>query len=285
MSSQGHAGRESRAQARRGPGCGMLCAGIILRAVIFLARAVEPCRSAVEACNRHDRGESWPGGAVPARLTAAQTGRHDCDRARSAAERGRTARVLDMGHGDSIALADANCATAYHLGRRRSGSTADLTVRWRAILSVMPLDGFVDTPVQRMETDARPKDQNEAHRRVRHLHGRGGWPGPGRWFDRSGLSASRGGRRACVAVFATLEMRPYANLILTRDVIGEDGAVVRPGRTNTAAEGSCGPGGASAQGPRWRASARRQGWAGRHSGGGHNAAMSIASPPSRRARM
>ena len=33
-----------------------------------------------------------------------------------------------------------------------------------------------------------------------------------------------------VAVFATLERRPYANMLLTKGVLGEDGAVVRPPR-------------------------------------------------------
>ncbi len=36
--------------------------------------------------------------------------------------------------------------------------------------------------------------------------------------------------RGCVAVFATLEVRPYANMILTKGVIAADGSVVRPER-------------------------------------------------------
>ena len=39
----------------------------------------------------------------------------------------------------------------------------DLVRAGRAVLSVMPLDGYVDAPVQRMEVDGRPKEQNEAH--------------------------------------------------------------------------------------------------------------------------
>jgi L-fucose mutarotase/ribose pyranase (RbsD/FucU family) len=36
--------------------------------------------------------------------------------------------------------------------------------------------------------------------------------------------------RACVAVLPTLERRPYANMILTKGVLCEDGAVLRPDR-------------------------------------------------------
>ena len=36
--------------------------------------------------------------------------------------------------------------------------------------------------------------------------------------------------RACVAVFATQERRPYANMILVKGVLATDGSVIRPER-------------------------------------------------------
>jgi L-fucose mutarotase len=63
--------------------------------------------------------------------------------------------LRDMGHGDSIVLADANFP-AHYLGPPSIRIDSDLTRAGRAILSVMPLDGFVDAPVRRMEVDGRP---------------------------------------------------------------------------------------------------------------------------------
>ena len=36
--------------------------------------------------------------------------------------------------------------------------------------------------------------------------------------------------RACVALFATQERRPYANMILVKGVLAQDGTVIRPER-------------------------------------------------------
>ena len=121
--------------------------------------------------------------------------------------------LRDMGHGDSVVLADANFP-AHYLGPPAIRIDSDAVRAGRAVLSVMPLDGFVDAPVRRMEADAR-KEPNVA----------GPWPMGSierfRFYEEA---------RACVAVFATLELRPYANFILTKGVIAPDGSVVRPER-------------------------------------------------------
>lgn len=68
-----------------------------------------------------------------------------------------------MGHGDELVLADTNFPsdsvarqTAFgELLRIGANSSAEAT---RAILSVMPLDGFVDQPALRMEVVGQPAE-------------------------------------------------------------------------------------------------------------------------------
>ena len=134
--------------------------------------------------------------------------------------------LRDMGHGDAVVLADANFP-AHYLGPPAIRIDSDLTSAGRAVLSVMPLDGFVDAPVRRMEADGRPREPNEAHREFAAMVEELAGPWPVGSVERFRFY---GEARACVAVFATLERRPYANMILTKGVIGADGAVVRPER-------------------------------------------------------
>ena len=134
--------------------------------------------------------------------------------------------LRDMGHGDSIVLADANFP-AHYLGPPAIRIDCDLVRAGRALLSVMPLDGFVDAPVQRMEIDGRPKELNDAHREFAAMVEEVAGPWPMGSIERFRFYEEA---RACVAVIATLERRPYANVILTKGVLGEDGAVVRPDR-------------------------------------------------------
>lgn len=135
--------------------------------------------------------------------------------------------LREMGHGDTLALTDANFPSHY-LGPPAIRLDADLTRAGRAVLSVMPLDGFIEAPVRRMQVDGRPADINEAHAEfkvmVEEVAG-ASWPMGSlerfRFYEET---------RACVAVVSTLERRPYANMILTKGVIGPEGEVVRPER-------------------------------------------------------
>ena len=156
--------------------------------------------------------------------------------------------LRDMGHGDSIALVDANFP-AHYLGPPAIRIDTDLVRAGRAVLSVMPLDGYVDAPVLRMEVDGRPKEPNEAHQAFAAMvqEVAGTWPMGSierfRFYEEA---------RGCVAVFATLERRPYANMILIKGVIAADGAVVRPERPSPPAAG---PAAVSAAQPSARATA------------------------------
>ena len=141
--------------------------------------------------------------------------------------------LREMGHGDSIVLADANFP-AHYLGPPAIRMDCDLIRAGRAILSVLPLDGFVEAPVRHMEVDGQPRQPNEAHREFAAMVAEvaGTWPIGSierfRFYEEA---------RSCVAVFATLERRAYANVILTKGVLGPDGSVVRAERRARPARG------------------------------------------------
>jgi L-fucose mutarotase len=89
-----------------------------------------------------------------------------------------------MGHGDDLVIADTNfpsdsIARQTALGRllRIDNVTAARAVK--AILSLMPLDGFVDHPARRMEIVGKPNEipavQAEVQREVDAAEGRA-WP-------------------------------------------------------------------------------------------------------------
>lgn len=131
--------------------------------------------------------------------------------------------LREMGHGDSIGLVDANFP-AHYLGPPAIRIDTDLVRAGRAVLSVMPLDGFVDAPLQRMEIDGQPRELNEAHRTFAAMveEVAGNWSMGSlerfRFYEEA---------RGCVAIFATLERRPYANMILTKGVLTPEGTVLR----------------------------------------------------------
>jgi L-fucose mutarotase len=72
---------------------------------------------------------------------------------------GALLRLLDeMGHGDVLALVDRNFP-AHRYGKPvfdLRGS--DIEAAGKAVLSVLPLDGFVDSPIVRMQIDGSPDE-------------------------------------------------------------------------------------------------------------------------------
>jgi L-fucose mutarotase len=140
---------------------------------------------------------------------------------------GETLAVLrDMGHGDSVALVDANFP-AHYLGPPVIRVDTDLVRAGRALLTVMPLDGYVDAPVLRMEVDGKPRELNDAHRAFAAMVEEVAGPWPMGSLERFRFYEEA---RNCACLFATLERRPYANVILVKGVIDAEGAVVRPDR-------------------------------------------------------
>jgi L-fucose mutarotase len=89
-----------------------------------------------------------------------------------------------MGHGDDVVICDTNfpadsVARQTVIGKllRIDGVSAPRVVR--AVLSVMPLDAFVDEPARRMEVVGKPKEipaiQSEVQKEIDAAEGRS-WP-------------------------------------------------------------------------------------------------------------
>lgn len=131
---------------------------------------------------------------------------------------GRLLKILDeMGHGDQLLLVDRNYPAA-STGRPvvRLGEVGVVRTM-AAILSVFPLDEFVEHPLERMEVDgdaARTTPEQDA---VLDL-ARSAHPRPIEWgvvprlnfYDRA---------RAAYAVVHTLEPQPWGCFILTKGVV------------------------------------------------------------------
>jgi L-fucose mutarotase len=92
--------------------------------------------------------------------------------------------LKSMGHGDDIVLCDTNfpadsVARDTKLGRLLRVDGADAPRVVRAVLSVMPLDSFVDHPARRMEVVGKPHEipgvQAEVQGEIDRAEGRS-WP-------------------------------------------------------------------------------------------------------------
>ena len=129
-----------------------------------------------------------------------------------------------MGHGDEIVVADANfpaASVAAHtvLGEPLTiGASTPRAVE--AVLSVMPLDSFVDHPVARMEvvgdSNAEPEVQAEVAALIRRI----GAPGRIASIERHAFYERA---REAFCVLQTTERRFYGCIVLKKGVIGPDG--------------------------------------------------------------
>jgi L-fucose mutarotase len=130
---------------------------------------------------------------------------------------GELLKILDeMGHGDVLVIADRNFPS-YSRGLPVVSVAAGSVDVVKAVLSVFPLDTFVDRPLARMGSDADPDAQNEVQSAVAALatvvHGSAVEVEaiPRRdFYPRADLG---------YAVIHTLETAPFCNFLLTKGVI------------------------------------------------------------------
>ncbi|MGN6666054.1 MAG: RbsD/FucU family protein [Trinickia sp.] len=127
-----------------------------------------------------------------------------------------------MGHGDELVICDANfpaesVARATVLGKLLRMDGVDSARAVRAVLSVMPLDTYVEAPAMRMEVvgdpQALPMVQREAQAEVDHAEGR---PVPFAPIERHAFYARA---RKAYCVIATGEARGYGCFIFSKGVI------------------------------------------------------------------
>jgi L-fucose mutarotase len=131
---------------------------------------------------------------------------------------GELLKILDeMGHGDDLILADRNFPS-FSAGKPVVSLGEVTTTRAaRAILSVFPLDTFVDQPLGRMEAENDASLVLEAHTEVLDV----ATPAHGAHLDfevipRFDFYARS---RSAFAVVKTLDIRPYACFVLKKGVV------------------------------------------------------------------
>ena len=134
-----------------------------------------------------------------------------------------------MGHGDDLVICDTNfpadsVARQTVLGSLLRIDNVTAARAAKAILSVMPLDAFVENPALRMEIVDKPDEvppvQAEVQKEIDAAEGRS-WPMGS--IERFAFYEEA---VKCAAVVATLDRRGYACFILTKGVIGPDGKIV-----------------------------------------------------------
>ena len=129
-----------------------------------------------------------------------------------------------MGHGDEIALVDANYPAASNARRLVRLDTADVSQVLTAVLSVLPLDSFVKAPTNGMQVVGKPKEIPPAVAEFQTIVDRlSAFPTKIARIERFGFYERA---KTCFAIVATGDRRLYANIILTKGVIGADGRVV-----------------------------------------------------------
>ena len=133
-----------------------------------------------------------------------------------------------MGHGDEIAIVDANFPAATMAQRLIRLDGVSATRATEAILSLLPLDDFVDRPAARMQVVGDAKSVPPVCREFQVLVDRAagcslplGVIGRQKFYERV---------RRCYVVVATGEARLYGNLILTKGVIRPEANAGSPAR-------------------------------------------------------
>ena len=140
--------------------------------------------------------------------------------------------LRSMGHGDRLCICDCNFPASEVAAKTTSGrhivlSGVDLPRALEAICSLLPLDGFVDTPATVMgpqEGAELPPAGEEVHSESAAVVAKhsGFTLQPIERFDFYDEA------RTTFAVVQTLERRPYGNVILQKGVIGPDGRDLKP---------------------------------------------------------
>ena len=131
--------------------------------------------------------------------------------------------LRSMGHGDKLVLADANFPSASLAKKLIRLDGANIPNAAKAILSVLPLDSFVDYPVERMEIDGNPDEINDVHQDL---------------IDVLKISAGDKWKVGSIERFkfyeeakqaymivSTTDARPFGCFIITKGVIKPDGSV------------------------------------------------------------
>lgn len=125
--------------------------------------------------------------------------------------------LASMGHGDEIAIVDANFPAATLARRVVRLDGVHLRAALCACLQLLPLDTFVDHPVSRMLPVDAPSTMPEVQKECQEIIDRA----EGRKIEMAGVSREQFYERAkaAYAVVITGELRGYGCLLLKKGVI------------------------------------------------------------------
>ena len=130
---------------------------------------------------------------------------------------GELLQILDdMGHGDELVIADRNFPS-FSRGIPVVRVTADAAATFEAVLSVFPLDTFVERPLERMGPDDGATDANDVQERILAVASR--HHGSSLEFGVIPRMAFYDRADQAFAVVHTLETAPYCDFILTKGVV------------------------------------------------------------------
>jgi L-fucose mutarotase len=125
--------------------------------------------------------------------------------------------LASMGHGDEIAIVDANFPGAACAQRLLRLDGASATAVLQAVLSVLPLDDFVDAPLASMAVVGAPQETPEAVAEFRRMasqaEGRDVVCEP---LERNAFYARA---RTAFAVVQSGETRLYGNVLVRKGVV------------------------------------------------------------------
>ena len=125
-----------------------------------------------------------------------------------------------MGHGDEIVIVDANHPAETNAQRlvRMEGMTATRVLE--AVVSVLPLDTYVDCPVHTMQVVGHPDEAPEIVVEFRHIVRV--WAGAEITFGALERFDFYTRVKTAFALVATGEQRLYGNIILKKGVVEPD---------------------------------------------------------------
>lgn len=128
--------------------------------------------------------------------------------------------LRSMGHGDEIALVDANYPAQEHARRLVRADGHGVLALLEAILTVMPLDRLVPQAIFRAALNNDPAQSNDFHRALDAAFAR---LAPGFTVTPLDGAALYPRIRAAHTIVATTESALFGNVILRKGVIGADG--------------------------------------------------------------
>ena len=135
--------------------------------------------------------------------------------------------LRSMGHGDVLALVDRNfpaasVAAATVTGRHIHLAGATCVTAARAILSVMPIDTFVDPALWRMEVVGAPDEIPDVQRDVQaEVDAAEGRPRPFAAIERMGFYEAA---KQAFAVVSCSEDRGYGCFLIKKGIVMADGS-------------------------------------------------------------